>query len=767
MRDINRNAISAENIQFRGIPIHERYYNENSAYGVYAVKCFEDTNIPNAIAYGQIDYDFSGDDRPYCVLIVSGKMQQLYVGSEYDFIARASYNDKYKQFNYIPTQISAIAPMDAESSMEFLASILTKKQAATLLENYPQIISQVIDGTDNVNVSKLKGIGTTTWEKLRQKIVDNYVISDIIVMLQPLGITYAAIQSMLKYEPNSAILKQKIKDNPYFMTEIRGFGFKRVDGIALKMHPELIDSPKRLFAFIKWFLNQRADQDGHTWVTMQTLKNGVCDDVPQCINLFESLEQKNDFPVFLAVKGTGANAHVGLTRYYNTENAILQILLDLDRFKFSRTIDIEKGIASAEVKLGYSLTEEQKTVVKQIQDHNVILFTGSAGTGKTSVARAILECFPDSSIGCCALAAKAAQRIKEATGFKAMTIHRLLKYNGMKFAYNSIDRMDYDVVFLDEASMLNCDLLYDLVSAVKEGAKVVICGDALQLPPIGAGNVFSDLLNMKEMFNISVLTKVHRQAEMSGILSDANKIRKGIIPMDTFPPSIVSGELKDMLYMFRESQVAIHNAAVDTFCKIVNLYGIDGAVLAVPRKSNVINSASALNSSIQQRIIDVKNTPYIEYGDVRYYVGDRVLQIENDGQRDVYNGEVGYVEKVIHDKDKFGHCLEVRFEFANGEKKIIEYTMDNLKTLTLGYAMTVHKLQGSEYPWVVFVLDDTHFMLADTCLLYTAITRAKKKCIVVANPNAFQNAMGRNKNTARQTWLEEIINQKKEISGCV
>lgn len=740
-----------ENIKFKGVVLYERYYNEDSFWGVFNVKTLDE------LPYSKKAENFANpfeDDKPevYYVVTVAGKVQHLCVGSEYEFTASAQFSPKYNSWNYVPESAVALTPTTFEASKLFLESILTKQQAAVLIEKYPNVVTDVVSGKDNVDVSKLKGIGEVTWIKLKNKIIDNYVISDIIAMLQPVGITYTAIKSLLKWEPNSAVLKEKIQDNPYVIIDAKGFGFDRVDKFALKLDPSLEISSKRLFAFIKHYLRQAANEEGHTWIDLQAVCNGIVDYIPQCKTLFDNLFMQKEspkYPNYFIVD----NGKIGLSKYKDCEENIYSILKDLDSYKFHNPIDVEGGITRAELALGYTLTEEQKNIVRMVNDHNVVIFTGSAGTGKSSSARAILESFKGSHIACCSLSAKAAQRIKEATGFEASTIHRLLGYDGNNFIYNAANRLPADIVFIDECSMMNCDIYYSIISAVKEGAKVIMCGDNLQLPPIGAGNVFSDLLEKSNTFSVSKLTKVHRQAEKSGILNDANAIRKGIMPIRLTDTQITTGDLQDMMYVFRDQRDRIRNIAVNQFVKIARSAGINNVVLAVPRKDTVINSALELNKCIQSELIDTSNTSYIEHNEHRFYIGDRVLQIENDGDRNVYNGEVGFVENVFSNVRSTDVCMTVRFKDEVGDK-YVNYTQEDLKTITLGYAMTVHKLQGSEYPYTIVVIDNTHYTLLDTCLLYTAVTRAKKKCLLVSELSAFKQAMSVNKNIKRQTWLK-------------
>lgn len=742
----------ADQIKFRGIVIYERYYNEESFWGVYNVRTDERLPFANEVTKPNI-FEDDDDFQPYYVSCIAGKMQQLYVGSEYEFVAHAEYNSKYKEWNYIPTTVTAIAPSSVEESKLFLAALVTENQAKTLLDEYPNIIQDIINNTDHVDVNKLHGIGEKTYANIRNKIIDNYVISDIIRMLQPYGVTFSAIKSLLKWEPNSAILKQKIKENPYELTHAKGFGFLKVDKLALKLQPELIDSGKRLFAFMRYVLGKAAEEDGHTWILFNDLNNMIIDQIPQCKELFDNLVKQKDnilFSDFFCIK----DDKIGLKKYRDCEYAIYDILKDLDAYTFTGCVDPEQGIKRAEQLLGYELSEDQRNIVHQIENNNVVIYGGYSGSGKTSTARAILNSFPNSNIACCSLSAKAAQRIQEATGFKATTAHRMLGATHGGFTYTADNRMDYDVVFIDEASMLNCSLFYSIVSAIKEGAKVIICGDSAQLPPIGAGNIFSDLLNFKNTFNISILQKVHRQAEKSGILTDANKIRKGQSPIGEFESQIISGEMKDMAYVFRDDRERIQNIVIKQYLKIVNAKGFDSIACITPRKDTVPNSALELNKVIQSELIDTKNKPYVSNLNNKFFVGDKIIQIENDSDRNIYNGEIGFVEVVNPQAKENDVAMIARFKSTlTEEDKIIEYKKDELNTALLGYVMSVHRSQGSEYDYVIIAIDNTHFTLLDNCLLYTAITRAKKMCILVAQPEAFRKAMKQNFNRNRQTWL--------------
>ena len=451
---------------------------------------------------------------------------------------------------------------------------------------------------------------------------------------------------------------------------------------------------------------------------------------------------------------------VGLKEYFRLERDIFDILKDIQGFPTLEVNeeDVKNGIDQAEKEQGFVLTEEQRDIVLNSLNDNVCIIVGFAGTGKTTISRALLNIYKHAnySISCCALSAKAAQRITEATGFKSSTIHRLLGFSPKGFECNHQNPLSSDVILVDEGSMINSYVFHALLSAIKEGAKVIICGDNRQLPPIGYGNIFGDLLTKTDNFSISRLTKVLRQAEKSGILMDANKIRSGQYPIEQPELKIVNGELQDMTYMFRDSREGLQNIAVKTFLKAIEQDGMDEVVIITPRKEHCENSSLEINKKIIDILFD-KHERCMKFGQREYYVGCKVMQMDNNYEKNVFNGEIGYITDIRDVQDGKEKTVQFVVEFKlNDQVKTVVYNRSELEQLDLAYAMTVHKSQGSGYKTVIIITDMTHYTLLDTCLLYTAITRAKKRCLLLSEPSAFKMCMNNNKSKSRQTWLKDM-----------
>lgn len=690
--------------------------------------------------------------------ILAGNMQQLYLGSEYEVTATLDYNAKYKSYQYKPKMITSVTPKTEEQQKMFLSSVVTERQAEILLEQYPNIVEDIINGTDNVDLNVLKGIGEHTYNVIKEKVLENYVISDILILLQPLGVKYPMIKRLLMGEPNPALLKEKLLENPYIMLDLRGFGFKTVDSLALKLNPDIKVSAKRTYAFIKYYLKEIGNNQGHTWLDKDALENAVRDNISECMDVYYKLvEVEMENERVLHFNGD----KVGLLSYYVMERDIYNILQEVESYP-SLSVDdedIEEGIAQAEVEQGFNLTDEQREVVKASLSDNVCIVAGKAGTGKSTISRALLSIYKHAnySIVCCALSAKAAQRITEATGFPASTIHRLLGVKpGGGFEHDHEFPLEADVILIDECSMINFYVYHAIVSAIKEGAKVIMCGDNRQLPPIGYGNIFGDLLLKTDKLHVSHLTKVLRQTEKSGILSDANKIREGIMPIEQPELRIVNGELQDMTYMFRDTREGLRNIAIKSYLKAIEQDGLDEVAIITPRKENCENSTLEINIRLSDLLLD-KHGKIMKLGKKEYLVGSKVMQIDNNYEKNVFNGEVGYITKIEEVQNGKEKLIQFEVEFKlNDQIKTIVYSRNELDQLDLAYAMTIHKSQGSGYKTVIILIDMTHYTLLDTCLLYTAITRAKKRCLLLAEPAAFKMCMDNNKSKNRQTWLKEM-----------
>jgi exodeoxyribonuclease V alpha subunit len=741
--------------KFTAIITYEQYYSDDSTWGVFGFSTTDD--IPfftkPTKAFDPFGYNKTSDEENKKMSKLAGKMQHLVVGGEYVVKAKYKKDKKYGD-QYVPIAIYAIIPQNRETQLLFLKSMIPEWMADNLINAYPDVVNDVANGTlKTIDYSLVKGVREITWNKIKEKIINNYLISDIISMLKPIGVTYAMIKKLLSEEPNPVLLKQELEKNPYLMTKIDGIGFKKCDDLALKLKPELIDSTQRLVAFVQYYFKDLGESKGHTWCSEKILRAAISNNIYECCNKVDWLLENNDF---LHID----NGRIGLKYYYDIEMQIYHLILNKSQIETTINISdeaIDKAIKHAEEEQGFDYVVEQLDTIHKSLHRTVSLITGKAGTGKTSIMRAIVKAYMENNymMTASALSAMAAQRITEATEFPAMTIHRTLGCQGLNdFTYNKDNHLITDVAFLDEGSMVNASLFLHWLEAIGDNTRIIISGDHKQLPPIGFGNVFSDLIEMFDDSVVSKLVKPMRQAEKSGILVDANKIRENINPIsEKLQPRIIHGELQDMYYMFRTNRQSLFNIAVKTFIKSVESDGIDNVVIAVPRRKDCLNSTTEINKVIQNELLgDVLQS--IDGFDTTFKLGAKVMQTVNDYDKNVFNGEIGYVTKISerYDGKKKEEYCEVTYTDIFGKDKIIEYTKKELAALDLAYAMTVHKLQGAGRKTVIGIIDNTHHQLLDNCMLYTLLTRAKKRCLLLAEPEAFLQCI-RTSHNNRNTWM--------------
>lgn len=744
--------MSDDNIyEFKIVVTYEKYYNDDTTWGTYIA--YTEDDIPFFTNGEANKFDNSEEKKKFCNIV--GKMQQLSIGGEYQIKAKYEYNKQYGH-QYKPLSIYALVPQTKEMQLLFLKTIIPEWMAENLINEYPNLVNDVANGTlKEIDYSKIKGVREITWNKVKEKIINNYLISDILMLLKPLGVTYTMIKKLLSDEPNPVLLKREIEKNPWVLTRVDNLGFKRVDDLALKLKPELIDSTQRLVSFIQYYFKDLGESKGHTWCSEKILRTAISNNVYECSDKVDWLFENNNFLHIV-------NGRIGLKYYYDIEQQIYQLILD--KSKVDTTINIsdtaiELAIKHAEEEQGFNYVVEQLDTIHKSLHRTVSLITGKAGTGKTSIMRTIVKAYTENNymITASALSAMAAQRITEATEFPAMTIHRTLGCQGLnKFTYDMDNHLITDVAFLDEGSMVNASLFLHWLEAIGDNTRIIISGDHKQLPPIGFGNVFSDLVEMFDDSIVSKLIKPMRQAEKSGILVDANKIRENINPIsEKLQPRIIHGELQDMYYMFRSNRQSLFNIAIKTFLKSVETDGIDNVVIAVPRRKDCLNSTNEINKVIQNELLgDVQQS--IEGFETNFKLGAKVMQTVNDYDKNVFNGEIGYItqigERYESKKKKEEYCV-VTYSDICGHDKLIEYTKKELTSLSLAYAMTVHKLQGAGRKTVIGIIDNTHHQLLDNCMLYTLLTRAKKRCLLLAEPSAFLQCI-RTSHNHRNTWLK-------------
>lgn len=709
-------------------------------FGVLSVSTTE--NIPYSKERGDYDIETNQSNVIYMTSI-TGKMPQPELGQIWDVTGHHNYHTKYGN-QYIIDSIGFSQPKTVADVKLYLESILTYTQAEVLLSVYPNIVQEVIDGTDNVDLSLLKGFGQVTWDKAKNKIIENFAISDVLSLLIPLGISMSKIQKLLGGEDgNPQILMEKLKKNPYVLSEIDGISFKVVDKIATQLNDGLKESEERLIAFLDYYLSNLGVEKGHTWVTEETIRSQVITEVPEVEKFLSGLiEKESAMSSLLFIDGD----KIGLKKFHDDEMFIWNKAIELSETSPLEITqqNIEDGIRIAQEIQGFDFTEEQREIIINMTLNNFCLEVGKSGTGKTTTARGLLNIYKCAgyNITVSAFSAKASKRAMEATGFEGGTLHKLLGI-GKNGGRTESKAEEYEIFFLDENSMNPLFLMKEVFRLVSPNRriKIILCGDSKQIVPLGVGNVFSDLLE-KECFNKSVLTKIQRQAAKSGMILDGNLIREGIDPIDVKEPRVVHGENKDLIWLFKSDKDEIFRIAIASFVKSVKEKGVGNTVLLVPFKTKGLNCTKNFNKAIQSEINSENKDVKFVHGEMEFWLNDFVINVKNNYDKEIMNGSLGFITRI----DTSGL-------FVNFDGQEVKYTHEDILELELAYSLSTHRYQGSESLDCIVVMDSTHYVLLNTSWLYTSLTRAKERCLVITDSFAYNRCLKEDA-TMRNTWLK-------------
>jgi exodeoxyribonuclease V alpha subunit len=732
------------------VPKKRMYYSEASSFGIYAVD-IEDTNNWDAIEVNSF-----GD------VTIKGNMPELVLGKMYIATVTPKKDAKYGMGYEVKT-IYSKPVTTIEEQRQFLLAILTEKQVESVFQAYPNENVIELIKNDKFDHRLAYGIGEVTLQKIKEKILLNEKYQQAIIKLTgEFGIPYNAVKKLSDHYGSPDLLVQKIEENPYILTEVDGYGFKRVDELAMKMGVSKT-SPHRINSCIEYVLEEQAN-NGHCWVKLTKAINDAISFLNIKISDIEEVIMKKNNPKF-----TIENDIIYLNKYYKYESGIKYNILRLLDAKFKHTItDVEKKIKEIEAKQGFEFTDEQREAIYLAVNHNVVIVNGKAGTGKTSVIKGIVEVLKSVEIlestegleyATCALSGKASQRIQESTGLDSYTIHRLLGYNvALGWVYNENNKLPKDIIILDEASMVNSQLFYYLVRAIKDGAKLIITGDTAQLEPIGVGNVLVDLISSGVVPNVE-LTIVHRQAQKSGILSCANMVRDGKKFLSNNDLGQMRlGELQDLYTYAYNDKDKVYKAVI----KIAKQYKGDllDFQIIVPMKSRGQLSTKNLNVELQkifnQDPKDVDAKRKIERRNVTFLEDDKVIINGNNYDKGVFNGTIGIIKYIDSTYTENGNVVgEIVIDFEGiGD---IRFTKEEMSQLDLAYAITCHKSQGSQWRYVVFALDYASYILLTRQLTYTAMTRAREALFMPVELKALQYSIETDRSSKRNTFLYEML----------
>jgi len=618
-----------------------------------------------------------------------------------------------------------------------------------LVAAFGEKVLEVIDKTPERLLS-VPGIGAKRVEKIIIAWKDQKEISNIMVFLQNKGIsTTYAVKIYKQYKEQSIAI---IEENPYRLAQdIWGIGFKTADDIAQNsgIAP---DCKRRITAAILHVIQTTAS-DGNLYIELEELKKETAellelefDAIQHTIKCaFHDLYNADKIKL-LTCDGVH---YITLPAYYFAEKGIAYKIDKLLTYPSQHLFDaanIEQAF-DTDAKSSVVLNEQQRSGVLACLRNKVTIITGGPGTGKTTLIKKLLTLLDTQQIKyyLAAPTGRAAKRITEGTGRPASTLHRLLDFDvsTMSFRHNENNALSVDFLIVDEASMIDVFLAHAMIKALPYSAHLVLIGDIDQLPSVGAGNFLHDMIASEKVTTIK-LQHIFRQAQDSLIVINAHRINNG-----EFPTTEHENSRKDFIFIKEDNPENIPQHLETIYSKALRHYDIhkDDTIVLTPMHRGVAGTQK-LNHDLQKMLNNQNNGPTIMYAGAQFQVGDRVMQLRNNYDKRVFNGDIGVIE-TIDTEDK---VIKVRFF-----EQLVEYEVADLNELVHAYAISIHKSQGSEFAAVIILLFMQHFMLLQRNLIYTAVTRAKKLCIIIGQSRAIAMGIKNNKSVERVTFLQQFL----------
>jgi exodeoxyribonuclease V alpha subunit len=698
---------------------------------------------------------FNNEENGFCVIKIKskgfadlvtlvGNMAAVRVGAVVSVTGQWKHDAKYgKQFlveNYteaVPATIAGIEKYLGSGLIKGVGPVNAKRIVKVFKEKTLEIIEEAPD-----KLVEVEGIGRKRVEMIKKAWQEQKEIKNVMLFLQSQGVSTAFGVKIYKTYGDNSI--EVVRDNPYRLAEdIWGIGFKTADRIARQMGYDPT-SYERCRAGLAYVLNELSG-DGHCYAVREVL-------VIEATEILEvdreHLEAAIDKMVGEKSLIMAEDSALYLPPLFYSELGVARKIKEIARqpTRFAGK-DITSIITQVERENKVSYDQIQLEAVRWAAESKFMVLTGGPGTGKTTTTLAIIKVFEKlgAKVLLAAPTGRAAKRMAEATGMEARTIHRLLEYKPQEgFQKNEENQLKCDVLILDETSMVDIVLMYNLLKAVPKEAVVVLVGDVDQLPSVGPGNVLRDTI-ASGIVKVVQLTRIFRQAQGSLIVTNAHRINRGEFPF-------LKGDKGSDFFFIAEDDPEKMAEQIVALCsrRLPGYYRIDPVddiQVICPMNRGVVGAYN-MNQVLQQALNQA--TIHVQSGGTRYKLGDKVMQIKNNYEKNVFNGDLGRI-KIIDLEEK---SVSVSFD-----GRVVEYDVTELDELVLAYATTVHKSQGSEYKVVVAPIATQHYVMLQRNLLYTCVTRAKKVLVLIGSKRAMAMAISNNKISLRNTMLTKRLQE--------
>ena len=668
---------------------------------------------------------------------------------EGEWVKHPKFGQQFKATTYktvAPTEISGIEKFLASGAINGIGPAMAKKIVAEFGEKTLEIIAKSPN-----ELLKVPGIGKKTAEKISTSYLEQSELTEIMVWLENHGIsnTYAG-KIFAKY--GSFAIDIMEKDIYRLFQDIEGIGFLTADKLAFNLGIQREDK-RRIISGIDYALMQLCN-NGHCCIPEMALVDKTAK-ILQVNNqiIFTILKERIDNGS-LNTEVVGGETLIYPPYLYYAEKKVATRLLQLQQATEPLSEDnLSLFIKVWEKDNQIQLAQKQKEAIKACLHHGVLVLTGGPGTGKTTVIKGKKKKKKAQGlkIRLAAPTGRAAKRLSEKKKKKALTIHRLLEANNLAqddnlqlgFSKDIDDQLDADVIILDEVSMVDIVLMHHFLNAVPDGCRIILVGDTDQLPAVGPGSVLKDIIRSQKIPAIR-LDEIFRQAQTSMIIQNAHIINAGRLPD-------LRKQYSDFVFYELNDDTSITQKILDLCTKDLPHEGFDVLkdVQILSPMHRFLCGVENLNLMLQEQLNPKKNQDELKYSSQIFRVGDKVMHIRNNYQKNVFNGDIGFIQDINNEKltvDYFDH--------------IVTYEKNELNELTLAYASSVHKSQGSEYKVVIIPLSTSHYIMLQRNLLYTAITRAKQKVIIIGSKKALMTAIQSNRTQKRYTLLAERLAHK-------
>jgi exodeoxyribonuclease V alpha subunit len=662
--------------------------------------------------------------------------------------SHAKYGQQFKTSScelVMPATVSGIERYLGSGMIKGIGPVMARRLVSKFAIETLNVIDRDIERLREVDGIGEKRIGMigNAWQTQKE-------IRDVMVFLQGHGVSPAYAVKIFKQYGKEAV--PVVRDNPYRLAEdVFGIGFLTADRIAENLGIAK-DSPIRARAGIQYILNQLSDE-GHVYYPFDQLVE-QCEkilEIGQSIILDAISSAASDRRIIIEETGDPAacDKAVYLVRFHVSEQGIARRLGDLLAHpKQLPLMDRDALLAAASRQLGLTLSRQQVLAVRDSVERKVMVITGGPGTGKTTVIKSIIAI--QERIGHRVLLAaptgRAARRMSDATGREARTIHRLLEFSPKegRFKKDEQDPLEAETFVIDECSMIDTILMYHLLKAIPMRATLILVGDVDQLPSVGAGNVLKDIID-SHVVPVVRLNEIFRQSRDSMIIVNAHRVNNGLMPILTG-----TGRSDFQFIEMEDPEAAVERLVGLCRERIPRKFGyhsIDDIQVLTPMHKGTVGALN-LNAELQKHLNPSKDE--LLRGGKTFKTGDKVMQIKNNYDKDVYNGDIGRIKRIDREEQ------EVYVDFYG---KLVSYDLSDLDELVLAYATSVHKAQGSEYPAVVMPILMQHYILLQRNLLYTGITRGKKLVVLLGTKKALSIAVGNDRQQMRYTLLKQRLQQ--------